>query len=183
MIFSPFAGGGKKRTARLLMFGALFCFAAGAYSPRAEACMNSERAAAFFEFPNGSAVLPEGAAEAFRLDLRSRLADGRYVDSYQILASGDLAEGAEWAQAPAEARLADRRLGEARAEAIRALIGAGPPELRSTAITVTIRENRQVFTPDQIKGDPRLNERLRAGVAADIRERMELPKGSPVPVC
>ncbi len=150
----------------------------------AVACVGSIRTVFFFEFPPGSSSLAGHAATSFRIDMQYHVSGGKYVDAYNILASGDLAEGEQWSSATAQARLADNRLGEARAQAIRAMIASQPKEIRSSEVRINIRENRQVFTAEQLTSDPRLNERLRAGVSADVRIRRKKRRaGVPVPVC
>lgn len=152
--------------------------------PQAAACVTSDRPVFFFEFPQGSSVLSAHAATSFRIDMHYQISGGKYVDAYDILASGDLGEGEQWTAASPESRAADRRLGESRAKAIAKMIASQPKEIRASTVRTTVRENRQVFTEEQLRSDPRLNERLRGGVAADVRERpKKRPKGAPVPVC
>ena len=152
--------------------------------PPAAACVTSDRPVLFFEFPQGSSVLSDNAATLFRIDMQYHISGGKYVDAYNILASGDLAEGEQWSAASTDIRAADRRLGESRAKAIVAMIAAQPKEIRSLEVRVNVRENRQVFTAEQLRSDTRLSERLRAGVSADVRVRAKKRrKGAPAPLC
>lgn len=150
----------------------------------AAACVTSQRPVLYFEFPQGSSVLSDAAATLFRIEMQYYISGGKYVDAYNVLASGDLAEGEQWSAASAETRAADRRLGDSRAKAIVAMIATQPKEIRSSEVRVSVRENRQVFTAEQLRSDTRLNERLRAGLSADVRVRVKKRrKGEPVPLC
>jgi CII-binding regulator of phage lambda lysogenization HflD len=101
-----------------------------------------------------------------------------------VLASGDIGEGADWTHASARARSADRKLGGARAEAIANMLHALPQELRSDSIQSKVRDNRQVFGEPQLRANPFLNARIRAGIVAEIRAREdESRKGEPIPLC
>lgn len=181
-LFSKFGGAAARVAALLLLAGG----ASSVMAPPASAfCMSAKRSVFFVEFAQGSDSLPAELRSAFAAHLAPDLGVGRYVDSYTILASGDLAEGAEWDGAPAEARAADRLLGERRAAALEAMIRAetGTP-LSGDRIRVTIRDNRQVFTDEELAANPALNPRLRAGIMADIRDvPPKRKKGEPVPVC
>lgn len=161
------------------------CSAAIVAPPASAMCSNATRTVHFVEFAEGSDALPPNLKAAFDARLAPDLGTGRYVDSYTILASGDLAEGAEWDGAAAEARAADRRLGERRAAALEAMVreGSSTP-LDADRVRVTVRENRQVFSDEQLAADPALNQRIRAGIMAEIRDRTpRRKKGEPVPVC
>jgi hypothetical protein len=106
------------------------------------------------------------------------------VSSYIVLASGDIAEGADWDKAQETARAADRQLGEARSASIRAMLAALPGALRSSHVQATVRQNRQAFSAEEMRANPLLNARVRAGIAADIRMRAPKRKSKkPVPVC
>jgi len=174
---------GAARAAAALVLAA--CTSAVLAPPASALCANVKRSVFFVEFGEGSDSLPPNLAAAFGAHLAPDLATGRYVDSYTILASGDLAEGADWDRASPETRAADRRLGERRAAALEAMIRAvGGPSLRPDMFRITIRDNRQVFTPDELAANPDLNPRVRAGIMAEIRDRApERKKGEPVPLC
>lgn len=156
----------------------------GAHVSPAAACVSSQRSVFFVEFEEGSAVLPEPLAERFRAQLLGSISGQKYVASYGILASGDVAEGTPWNDASESVRAADLRLGQARAAILRAMLKRQPKPLRSKAIEVTVRGNRQVFTEAQLRADPRLNHRIRGAIVADVRTRSPRPrKGQPVPTC
>ena len=150
----------------------------------AKACATSERSVFFVEFDDGSAALPASVGERLSAQLLPSISGQKYVDSYFILASGDVAEGAAWNEAPQSARAADVRLGWVRYAAIRAMLKSQQRPLRSKTIGVKIRDNRQVLTEAEMQANPRLNPRVRAAIVADIRIRAPKPrKGRPVPTC
>jgi hypothetical protein len=151
---------------------------------RATACSSSERVVSYAEFAPGG-VQPAGDfAARLRARMGGAVRPGNRVDSYHILASGDVAEGADWNAASAEGKQADTRLGEARVAALRGLIESLPPELRSPHVSVHVREGRQLFTSAQTAQNPALTEALRGAIVADIRPDLPPPRpGEPVPVC
>lgn len=168
---------------KTLIFGFLL-LGAGVQAVPAAACISSERSVFYVEFDDGSAALPGATAERFRAHLLPSISGQKYVDSYFILASGDVAEGAAWNAAPARTRAADVRLGWVRYGAIRAMLESQPRPLRSKSISVKIRDNRQVLTEAEMRANPRLTLRTRAAIVADIRIRAPKPrKGEPVPTC
>ncbi|HEY5721828.1 MAG TPA: hypothetical protein VIT45_05850 [Allosphingosinicella sp.] len=179
-IFSNFSGAAMRVAAALLLAAG----ASAVLAPPASAfCANVKRSVYFVEFAPGSDALPPNLAAAFSAHLAPDLGTGRYVDSYTILASGDLAEGAEWDSAPSEARASDRRLGERRGAALEAMIRARDLP-RDDMIQVTIRDNRQVFSADELAANPALNPNVRAGIMAQIRDvPPKRKKGEPVPLC
>lgn len=157
---------------------------AGAYVSPAAACVPLERSVFFVEFDQGSAILPQPIAERFRAQLLGSISRQKYVAAYGIVASGDVAEGTPWNEASESDRAADLRLGQARAEFLRAMLKRQPKQLRSKAIETSIRGNRQVFTEAQLRANPRLNQRIRGAIVTDIRTRSPKPrKGQPVPTC
>jgi hypothetical protein len=174
---------GKMRWAALLA-AALLGAVVGHGAPADAYCGSSDRKLFYVLFETGSAVPGK--------DLRARLtaylspsvsADSR-VASYYVLASGDIGEGADWAGASMRARSADKALGAARAAAIASLLHTLPPALRADSIELKIRENRQVFSQAELRANPFLNPRIRAGIVAYIRPREdERRKGEPVPLC
>jgi hypothetical protein len=166
---------------------ALAVIASAGFAPPASAfCSMATPNVFFFEFAPGEHEVPPALVRAFVAHLFPDLAGGdRYVDSYTILASGDLAEGPEWDDATPAAQAADHLLGEKRAAAIEAMIrkDAGP-SVRSEVFRVFVRPNRQVLTASDMAANPALTPRVRAGVRADVRDRpVEREKGEPVPLC
>jgi hypothetical protein len=138
----------------------------------------------FVEFDDGSAKLDSALSERLSAFLLPSITSGRYVSSYIVLASGDIGEGADWDNAPESARAPDRRLGEARSTSIKAMLAALPEALRSGHVQATIRQNRQIFSEEEMRANPSLNPRVRAGIVADIRVRTPKRKSKkPVPVC
>ncbi len=179
-LFSRFTGRSARAAAALLLAA---CAPAVLAPPASAMCANVKRSVYFVEFAPGSDALPPNLADAFGAHLAPDLGTGRYVDSYTILASGDLAEGAEWDSAPPEARASDHRLGERRAAALKAMIRA-QDSTRDDMIQVTIRDNRQVFTDEELAANPALNPNVRAGIMAQIRDvPPNRKKGEPVPLC
>jgi hypothetical protein len=159
---------------------ATFC-AAVAVPGTAWSCSSSERVVHYVEFAPGSWAVSD--ASFIQLLYRiTRVRAGRPVDSYRILASGDLAEGMEWQHAAPRARERDRRLGRARVNALRNYLRRLPRSHRARVITHAVRANRQVFTADEQTANPALTDRLRAVVVADLRFP-RLPQGQPVPLC
>jgi len=166
-----------------LLLAALL-FGLATHSSPAAACASSERSVFYVEYDEGSAALPGSIAERLRAQLLPSLSGQKYVASYYVLASGDVAEGAAWDSAPQAARAADHRLGEARSEALRSLLEAQPEPLRTGTIEVKVRDNRQLLTEAELRANPRLSPRTRAAIVADIRIREpEQFKGRPVPLC
>lgn len=152
--------------------------------PARALCASSERRVFFVEFDDGSAKLDEALRDRLSAFLLPSTTGGRYVSSYIVLASGDIGEGADWDNAPQSARAADRRLGDARSDSIRAMIAALPQALHSGHVQATVRENRQLFSEEALRANPSLNARVRAGIAADIRMRPAKRKSKkPVPTC
>jgi hypothetical protein len=170
---------------RFVIAPALLLLGLGGYgSPAAAYCATSDRKVLFVEFARGSAALANTVTERLNAQLLPEISQGRYIASYYILASGDLAEGSVWESAGTAERLADRKLGEARSASIKAMLEAQPGSLRSKTIEVKIRDNRQVLTEQELQANPLLNVRVRAGIVADVRMRApKRRKGSPVPVC
>ena len=168
----------------LMAAAAVFAGLGAQPSPAMAYCSSSERSVFFVEFEQGSAALPAGVRGRLAARLLPSLSGGRYVDSYFILASGDIAEGSDWEAAPDSARAADRKLGEARSASIRAMLKAQPKPLRTRSIEVKVRDNRQVFSDQELQANPALNPRIRAGIVADVRTRApKRRKGEPVPLC
>jgi hypothetical protein len=168
--------------ARLLFVLVALLFAAP--DPARALCVSSERRVFFVEFDEGSTKLDEALSGRLSSFLLPSIAGGRYVTSYIVLASGDIAEGVDWDNAEEKARDQDRRLGEGRSASIRAMLAALPEALRSGHVQATVRQNRQVFSAAEIRANPSLNARVRAGIAADIRMRAPRRKSKkPVPVC
>jgi hypothetical protein len=156
----------------------------GAQASPAAACVSSERSVFFVEFEEGSAAVPGGFAERLAAQLLPSISGQKYVASYSVVASGDVAEGAPWDAAPESARAADLKLGRARSVSLRTVLETQPRPLRSKSIQVTVRGNRQVFSEAELQANPRLNPRIRGAVVADIRVRSAKPrKGRPVPTC
>lgn len=147
-------------------------------------CGSAERRVFYVMFETGSAVPGKDLRERLAAYLSASVSADSRVASYYVLASGDIGEGADWAGASMRARSADKALGAARAAAIDSLLRALPPALRADSIELKIRENRQVFSPAELRANPFLNPRIRAGIVADIRPREDgSRKGEPVPVC
>lgn len=152
--------------------------------PAQALCASSERRVFFVEFDAGSTKLDEALSGRLSSFLLPSVTGGRYVTSYIVLASGDIAEGADWDKAQETARAADRRLGEARSASIKAMLAGLPETLRSGHVQATVRQNRQVFSEEEVRANPSLNARVRAGIVADIRMRAPKRKSKkPVPVC
>ena len=169
---------------RIKLILASLLLGAGVQVSPAAACATSERSVFFVEFDDGISALEGATAERFRAQLLPFLTAPKYVDSYYVLASGDVGEGADWNAASERARSDDLALGRARSVAIRAMLDAQPKQLRSKSIEVKIRDSRQVLTEAEMQANPRLNARVRAAIVADIRTRADRPrKGRPVPVC
>lgn len=152
--------------------------------PARAVCSTATRVVHFVEYPEGGAALTPEIERRFADEISSHLREGRVVESYYVLASGDIAEGAAWDAAAPDQRSADRRLGEARAASLRDMLARMVGALRSPRVEVKIRDNRQVFSAAELAADPRLNQRLRAGVAVTIRAPAPVvPEGQPAPVC
>lgn len=147
-------------------------------------CSTAERSVFFVEFAEGSATLTTEVQGRFFSHIFPQLAGGRYVDSLYVLASGDIAEGADWDKASAEARAADHGLAQKRIEAIRAMILSSGQEIGSAPIEVKARENKQVLSAEEMAANPDITAQVRAGIAATIRDRAPAaPAGQPMPVC
>jgi hypothetical protein len=168
----------------LPLLGALAIVSLAIPAGPAAACSSSERVVSYAEFARGGAE-PTGDFAARLLDrMIARVPAGMKVDSYYILASGDVAEGAEWTAASPQTKAADTALGEARVAALRTLLDALPPALRSDHVSAHIRDGRQLFTSQQRAENPALTDALRAAVVADVRPDLPPPApGEPVPVC
>gem|GEM_PF-7091327 len=170
--------------ARTKLALAALLLGAGVQVSPALACVSSERSVFYVEYDDGSAALPASVGERLREQLLPSISGQKYVDSYFILASGDVAEGAPWDAANESARAADVRLGWVRYAAIRAMLESQPRLLRSKTIKVKIRDNRQVLSEAEMQANPSLTLRTRAAIVADIRIRAPKPrKGRPVPTC
>jgi hypothetical protein len=172
----------RARSAGILFVLAALLFASA--NPAQAMCSSSERRVFFVEFDDGSAKPDETLPERLSALLLPSTAGGRYVSSYTVLASGDIGEGADWDRAPESARAADRRLGETRSASIKAMLATLPEALRSGLVQVTVRQNRQIFSEEELRANRSLNARVRAGIVADIRVRPPKRKSKkPVPVC
>ncbi|HEY0412441.1 MAG TPA: hypothetical protein VGD66_04800 [Allosphingosinicella sp.] len=136
------------------------------------------------EFKTGSSIVGTNVRERLTAYLLPSMSADLRIASYYVLASGDIGEGADWTHASVRARSADKKLGAARAASIEAMLHTLPKELRSESIELKVRDNRQVFGEAELRANPFLNPRIRAGIVADVRAREdESRKGEPVPLC
>jgi len=147
----------------------IWAAAGGSGSAAAAAYCSGPPAVTYVTFAPGSAQLPEGVLNAHLKKVGPRMYPGTTMVSQQVLAMGDIAEGEAWERASAEERKADRALAEARGAALRAMLAQVRRRYRAERITVDVRENRQLFTPEQLAQEPELSDGLRAIVRTWFR--------------
>lgn len=165
---------------RLATVAAIAGLACAAGPARGAALCSGPPTVTYVDFAPGSAELPQRIAYNHVARLAPLVSPSSKIVSYSILAMGDLAEGEEWEQASPAARKADQVLATARAQALRRMLRRLPSRFRTGYVGTEVRENRQVFTPEQLFAEPGLNDRVRAVVRTWFR--YTLPGGI-VPAC
>lgn len=165
---------------RLTMTTALAALALAAGPARGAAFCSSTPTVTYVHFPIGSAQLPDRVASEHVAKLAPLISSSSRLVSYSILAMGDLAEGAEWDNASAEARTADRALASARAAALRLMLRRLPKRYRTRFVGAHARPSRQLFTVEQQLAEPGLHNGVRAVVRTWFR--YVLPGGI-IPTC
>ncbi len=144
--------------------------AAGAGATPAKAAMcASPPIVGYVEFAPGSA---EADLEAVSRHFHQVLIASRgrpHTGSTQVVAMGDIGEGAEWEAASEAQRRADKALAEARAAAVREAVDLHPAFVWGESVTVTVRDNRQLFTEEERTAEPGLTDRLRAVIRTWVR--------------